>query len=177
MSVGRVSAAAPSGSLQPRRIADVADHADDRQAGTVRFNDANQLSQLPIRAIRVVRGSSHSELFATAISHLSADAANTWPARGTSNSPLPQVSGQFGDLIGQENGSDGRLTALSGSSQVIVCVALTPNYVCRPRPGRSPRKGGLIRHAAARCGEQFKQPRAATSGRGACVDRDHWSRL
>ena len=69
-----------------------------------------------------------SELFATAFSHLSAGAARSLPAWTVNCSPVPQVSAQFGDLIGAESAE---------------------------KPGDFAVGGGIIRHQAAQPGEQF----------------------
>jgi len=69
----------------------------------------------------------HQELFATAFSHRSADAASTLPACQGNCSPDPQISGPFGELIVQENDSDGSLPQAADSPQVVVSLELTPS--------------------------------------------------
>ena len=49
---------------------------------------------------RPLRDRHRREFFATAFSHLNADAAESWPGRAVHLSPDPQVLAPNGDLIG-----------------------------------------------------------------------------
>ena len=97
----------------------------------------------------------HGELFATAFSHLNADAGSTLPACEGNCSPDPQVSGQFGELIGPENVSAGVLPEGADSPHVVVSLELTPSEECRQPALEFVQATGIIRHEAAQSGEQF----------------------
>ena len=97
------------------------------------------------------------ELFATSFSRLTADPPTDLPCSVTNNSPVPQVFGPNGELIDASVSVESPAAPSSASPQTVdgvLVVSITPDQVA---VSETPGTDGIIRHGAAKPGEQFAE--------------------